>query len=537
MAKASIVDVDYLIIGAGMAGTVLDHFLRAEPGRKVLVDSNPGGYKVGESVAPEHFRHPELVALLDEIHELPSFTPKWGTLFSSADSVAAFPLSEEDHKRAMHIGRAELEQLMHRRWGTQIARERVLDVDVAAHTVRTDARTYRVAKQILDCSGPAMVVARSLGIVREQWPVYARWAYLDVVETDNDAFFRDMEARGAGFSTYDAVNDRHIHGAMSDGWVPSRTTLLHQVRSGTWIWQIPLFRGTRLSVGVVSREGKVSDEAFWEIVEGHINPMYKVRRRPASGETAYDRIHVRNHFAVLASPAASKDYVLVADALGFSDPIYSVGTALATNKAIELAALLNDGGWSAEKAAAWNRDHEDLYERANAAFDAWYTGEVLTDHSLSGDIQRNFLVGTAFQVGIATHYSHSLINSLPSYADDGHVVLSDTVHIPAAHVEALLQEDGVRSMMQGWEVLGAHGISHGVQLRFLAAGLPELIVNATDLAQTTAYYRTSQGFALSFMNLPNGPYPLGVEARRVFDALVAAMEADPASWRALAGLE
>lgn len=76
VAENSIVDVDYLIISAGMAGTVLDHFLRAEPGRKVFVDPKPGGYKVGESVMPEHFLPPELAALLDEIRELPSFTPK-----------------------------------------------------------------------------------------------------------------------------------------------------------------------------------------------------------------------------------------------------------------------------------------------------------------------------------------------------------------------------------------------------------------------------------------------------------------------------
>ncbi len=73
MAENPIVDVDYLLLGAGMAGTVLDHFLRSD--RKVLVDSNPGGYKVGESVAPEHFRHPELAALLDDVHALPRSRP------------------------------------------------------------------------------------------------------------------------------------------------------------------------------------------------------------------------------------------------------------------------------------------------------------------------------------------------------------------------------------------------------------------------------------------------------------------------------
>jgi len=39
--------VDYLIIGAGLAGITLKHFLKND--RTVVVDPNPGAYKVGES--------------------------------------------------------------------------------------------------------------------------------------------------------------------------------------------------------------------------------------------------------------------------------------------------------------------------------------------------------------------------------------------------------------------------------------------------------------------------------------------------------
>ena len=66
--------VDYLIVGAGLAGITLKHFLENE--RTVILDPNPAAYKVGESFIPETFHHPEMQTLLAGIKRLPSFSKK-----------------------------------------------------------------------------------------------------------------------------------------------------------------------------------------------------------------------------------------------------------------------------------------------------------------------------------------------------------------------------------------------------------------------------------------------------------------------------
>src|SRR5688572_9355605 len=100
--------VDHVIIGAGLAGLVLRHFLRDR--RVVLLDPAPFSYKIGESVVPEQFGHPELRALVPALRELPSYQIKSGTVFVSDDSVASFPLPPAEAGVSMHVARDELER-------------------------------------------------------------------------------------------------------------------------------------------------------------------------------------------------------------------------------------------------------------------------------------------------------------------------------------------------------------------------------------------------------------------------------------------
>ena len=84
----------------------------------------------------------------------------------------------------MHVSRHEMEALMLDIWETPVIKERVSAIDFQQKVVTTDKSQYRVARQIIDCSGSAMVVAHLLGEGEELWPVYATWAYFDVVEND-----------------------------------------------------------------------------------------------------------------------------------------------------------------------------------------------------------------------------------------------------------------------------------------------------------------------------------------------------------------
>ena len=148
--------VEHLIIGAGIAGLTLRHFLRSES--VLVVDPAPGGYKIGESLIPELFRHPELAALLPQVQQLPSYTPKHGTTFVARGEVAYFPIGKREIGEAMHVARDELEQTLATAWNIDITRAAVQSIDWQRKRVETTAGPIDVSGLILDCSGPAMIV-------------------------------------------------------------------------------------------------------------------------------------------------------------------------------------------------------------------------------------------------------------------------------------------------------------------------------------------------------------------------------------------
>lgn len=417
MKKVTPTRVEYLIIGAGMAGSVLRRFLRSE--RCVILDHAPDSYKIGESIIPEHFSHPVLRELLPEIRKLPSYSPKWGTTFVSRDSVVSFPL-QPPVSSAMHVARQELDAHARLAWKTPVVRERVTEIDLARKRVITNKNVYAVEKQILDCSGPAMVVANSIGDVIPIRPVYSRWTYFDVVKIDNSRFWNEIKSSGRAYRRFQAASGRLLPGDEADQWEPSKTTILTDVEDGVWTWQIPMYNSRLLSFGVVSRHGPVDNARLHDLAERTHAAQYTLKRRP-TGRSALHKTHVRNHFARRARVPANMDYILLADACAFADPIYSVGTGLAVNKAIELAGMLNEGGWSAEKCRKYCADYENLLRKAVAAFEFWYTGALMTNDAAAAEVQRDFLQGSAFHVGLVTHYGNAVVDSRSreGYGSDG----------------------------------------------------------------------------------------------------------------------
>lgn len=407
--------VDYLIIGAGMAGITLSHFLCSE--RRVLLDPQPGRYKIGESIIPELFYNDELRKLLPEIRKLASYTPKLGSIFMTEDEVASFPLPPELTQLAMHIERSELENLMRSSWGVPVQKERVEEIDLDSKVVVTDKGIYQVGQQIIDCSGPAMVLATLLGQRVEILPAHAVWSYYDVVEVKDSLFFEDAKRKAKRYMRFDVPSGRILPSERElPGWRPSHTTILKRLEEGIWMWQIPLFNATRLSVGIVSRRGRISSSAFFDLVQEHHAPHYVLKPRPLDYSSPYNRLHRRHHFAQRAAVASTQDYILVADAFAFADPVYSVGTGLAVNKAIQVAALLNEGGWCAEKSKEYNEKYEVLIAEAVEAFNFWYSGALLHEDRVASHIQRQFLCGEAFPGGIPHHYGQQLRGAMPDGA-------------------------------------------------------------------------------------------------------------------------
>jgi flavin-dependent dehydrogenase len=518
--------VEHLIIGAGMAGLVLKHFLAERD--VALLDPEPARYKIGESLIPELFRHPELAKLLPRLRELPSRTPKYGTTFVANGSVVEFPLAEREASISMHIVRHELEREMAAAWGIDPVREKVEHIDFERRVVRTDRSEYQVSGQILDCSGPAMVVATLRSEVDRLVPVNATWSYFDIVEASDDAFARDIGARGWSFQRYDARHQRVLPSDGTNNWRPTRTTVLTQIAPGMWTWQIPLYDSRVLSIGVVSRQGPVSEAEYHALVREHAAPCFKLAARQGPSTDPLNRVHSRSGFARKARVAAGREFILLADSYAFSDPVYSVGTGFAVNQAIEVATRLLDGPWDEQAAREYSARCEGLIERARAAFEFWYSGEVLTDPDASRTVQHQLLHGDLFRIRLAHHYGNVLEDADLRATKDPFLVDPDS-EILDDKVQGLLDAGG---LLAGFAIAGARRAAGGIQLRFQRSDAPELTVLVAAPDRSEPCYRVAGRLRLSYMQLLDERYPEAL-VREIFDVLVARIMDRERDWLTL----
>lgn len=523
--------VEHLIIGAGVAGLTLEHFLASES--VALIDPQPGAYKIGESLIPELFRHPELLALVPQLQKLPSFTTKYGTTFVANGEVAYFPVAKPEVGIAMHIGRDEMEGAMAEAWDSPISVASVESIDFDARIVRTTIGDFQVSGLIFDCSGPAMVVARLRDEIEELLPGYATWGYYDVVSERPEAFTEMIAARGWSLLRFDVRHRKTLAADDIDVREIAKTTCLTRVSDGIWTWQIPLFKGTRLSCGVVSRDAPVSEEQYREIAEANVAPHFEIARRPLDGASPFNKIHQRGGFARRALFPAGKEFVLLADAYGFSDPVYSIGAGLAVNQAIEVAELVNRTPWSKEICDAYSARCRRTMARARQAFEFWYSGEVLTDPVVASEIQNDFLRGGLFQSGITEHYGAALDLATLDSARDPFEVSWEAEDV-GDEVHALLAL-GETGMLAGWELLAARHCAGGLQLRWAGHGLPELtMLVARDDSKAQPSFRRSGPLALSYMQLFDGPYPDSPLLGALFDLVVERIVGQEAAWKELA---
>lgn len=522
--------VDYLIIGAGQAGMVLWRFL--ENTGAVIVDPNPGGYKIGESIIPEHFRHPVMRELLPGIRRRASYTPKHGSTFIENGMVASFPLPEGEAGVAMHLAREDLEQFMLDAWQVPVRRERVLAVDLATKRVRTDSGEYEVRRQIIDCSGPAMVLASAAGTAKRLWPVFATWAYFDIKEDRPERFHGAVAERGWRTLRYDARAHRRLEGDELAGWLPGRSTVLTKIREGTWSWEIPLFDSTVLSYGIVSRHGKVSREDLFETARTQHCPNYTLEPRPLDHSSSFNRLHVRNYFARRADVAATTDYILLSDAFTFADPIYSVGTGLAVNKAIEVATLLNKTEWTSEVCRAYCDRYEKQLTRAVSGFQYWYSGDIMRDDAAATRAQET-LAGEAFRStneALILHYGNALADAdLSGRIGPADPFLIDWARPPLDDAVRPLLDVAPDGTVHQWRFIGANPSAGGIVLRWDHAALPELRV----LVDSGSGPAPDGRFGVSYMNLADRPYPMTPVVTALLDRIRGLVDARRDTWRAL----
>lgn len=524
--SAGVRRVEHVIVGAGLAGLVLARMLGR---RAVVLDPSPASYKIGESLIPELFRHPELARLLPRVRALPSYSPKAGSTFVAGDEVAFFPLAEEDVPRSMHVARPELERAMLEAWEIEVEPARVVAIDWERRRVETSAGPLEFTGLVLDCSGPAMIVASLRGEVEPLAPVFATWGYHDVVAREEGAWARRLQEEGRRLRCYDPRHRRLLMREEAGAWAPTRTTVLRRIDDGVWTWQIPLAHETLLSYGVVSRRGPVSEDMY-RAITARETPGLTLAGPRTGGAGPFERLHRRDGFARAARAPAGRDFILLADACAFSDPVYSVGASFAVNSALEVAELLAGGPWTREVCEAYCGRARELLARARRAFEFWYSGELLTSPAAAAEVRDDFLQGELFHRRLSDHYGDALADAEYAGGRDPFAPRPGAASVePAARALLELEASGVR----GWRLVGADPCAAGVALRFRSEGLPDMTLLVAP-AGAGPCFRVVGPLALSYMG-SDAAYSDMTARRALLDEVAARLPRGASGWLSLLG--
>ncbi len=316
---------DVIVIGAGPSGSTTAALL-AEKGRRVLVlekEKFPR-YHIGESMMPFCWYTLDRLGLAGKMDEI-GFTQKHSVQFVTTDGKVSRPFYFFQHYEhcsatTWQVERSVFDQMLldkARENGAVVLEEtKVLDVirdeqTGAVKGVRSASRDGRVdtwhAPITVDATG-----RDSLMISKNKWRR------------------RDPGLNKIAIWTYfeDAVRD--------PGLDAGSTTVAYLPGKG-WFWYIPM-RDNRVSVGVVAERdylyrdtrdpGEIMareiEENLW--IKEHLAPAKQVGEYWVTGEYSY-----RSDYC------ADDGVVLVGDAFGFLDPVFSSGVFLAL-KSGELAA-------------------------------------------------------------------------------------------------------------------------------------------------------------------------------------------------------
>ncbi|QDU88108.1 Putative FAD-dependent oxidoreductase LodB [Pirellulimonas nuda] len=382
---------DCVVVGGGPAGATAAARV-AQAGHSVLLlerDQHPRPH-VGESLMPESYWVFERLGVLSKLNKS-AYSRKVGVQFVNHTGRESQPFFFRNHdprdcSETWHVDRAEFDQMLFEH-ARELGAECVEQARVTAVAFEGD-RAVGVklkasggdrsvaCKVVVDASGQQSLIANKLGLKRV-----------------------DPKLKKAAIW-------RHYRGAERDesgGGV--KTIIAHTNDKRAWFWYIPQANDT-VSVGVVAdsdyllKGGLTAEQAF----DAEVAKCDSVRRWIENAEAAPD-LRVAREFSYSTDRAAGDGWVLVGDAWGFIDPVYSSGVYFAL-KSADMAAdavidALRHDDLSAERLGAWAPEFTAGTKWVRKLVHAFYSGEFrvgkfVMEHPQHSGPLTDLLIGRMF---------------------------------------------------------------------------------------------------------------------------------------------
>ncbi len=323
---------DVVVIGGGPAGSTASTLLAQHGCRVQLFEREHfPRFHIGESLIPETYWVLKRLNMLDKMKKS-HFVKKYSVQFVNQHGKLSEPFYFMDHKphecsQTWQVLREEFDQMLldnAREHGVDVHEGvRVLEVlfdgdrAVGVRVAEEDGREHEVyAQVVVDASGQSSLIMSRLGL-REWDPVLkkaALWTYWE--------------------------------GAVRDKGKDEGATLVIQTQGKQgWFWYIPQHNNI-VSVGVVApyeylfkdRPDKDLETIYFEEVDRC--PGVKSRIAPGRRVAPY---RAAKEYSYRSRRAAGDGWVLVGDAFGFLDPLYSSGVLLALKSASLAADAIAEG--------------------------------------------------------------------------------------------------------------------------------------------------------------------------------------------------
>ncbi|MGZ8845388.1 MAG: NAD(P)/FAD-dependent oxidoreductase [Pyrinomonadaceae bacterium] len=393
---------DVIVIGGGPAGSTAASILAREGCKVVLFEREEfPRHHIGESLMTDTYWTFQRMGFLEKLKASP-FTQKYSVQFANHAGRESHPFYffEAVHNESAvtwQVTRAVFDKMLIEHAAEQgaavhqgVAVKQVLfDGDKATGVevqMKDGVRQSFFAKVVIDATGQSAILSNKF-----------RWRV------------RDPKLKKAVLYSY-------FKGAQREKDLNGGATLVLRTPLGSegWFWYIPL-EDDITSVGIVANpdyllKGRGQDLA--KIFEEEIQKTEACRRRVAEGKRV-DKIYSILDYSYRSKKNAGNGFIIIGDAYGFLDPIYSSGVLLALKMAELAADAIHDAfrhdDFSAERLGQFqtklDRGIESMRKLVYAFYnDGFSFAQFLRKYPEHRVSIINLLIGDVFKDGVDEVY-------------------------------------------------------------------------------------------------------------------------------------